>query len=610
MEQTVLATDQISSRPGIGFRYMAIVVLALVALIYWPVHQAWFVWDDKIFLRDNAWLWAGNDWRTVVLHGLPDWHNYFRPLGMALWVLEVRGFGVVPGPMHVLSLLLHLTNTLLVGLIALRFCRLDGPGRPSNRLACVAMLIYGLHPALIEPVSWIASQCDLLVTLFMLLGLLLNLTVRRTAMRAVLVATSFFVATSAKESAIAFPVLLFLFDWAQSDGGPQALGNRHHFLAIIRRQGPIYSAVLIAGIGYLIFRDWALVHFLQPIINIPFLSWQRFQIVCFTYLVYWRMIIWPFVGLSPIHIVPTARFAIATPVSLGLDMAAVAVGLTGLWLAWRRQRLGIIIVAVTAALFSALHVIPIEFDESLFHERYTMPAIAVVCVLLPGMFAVGDISVTANRPRLMFPGLIGLITLWLLLATLNIRITLPLWFNDMSMWQWAARENPDTVFVQDHVLEQYIDTNDLVHATSVANFLMSKGQSCPSCMLDVASLAIVENNVALGAEAMKKADAAMAGTIPGPTLVVEYVLENGALHQIEHDDDGAEAAYRDAISMDSKRPAGYMALAILLARHGKSQEANSMLNKALALYPPDVIELRRSQFRQALAQGARLSSQH
>jgi hypothetical protein len=63
-------------------------VLGLIAVIYWPVNAAGFVWDDHFYLHDSASLRHGNDWIGIVFHGFLDWATYFRPLGVA-WFTPV-----------------------------------------------------------------------------------------------------------------------------------------------------------------------------------------------------------------------------------------------------------------------------------------------------------------------------------------------------------------------------------------------------------------------------------------------------------------------------------------------------------------------------------------
>jgi hypothetical protein len=132
---------------------VTLIIICLIAIIYWPTHLAGFVWDDKIFLHDAAWLRYGDNWKHFIFQNFNDWENYFRPLAVALFVAEVRIFDVAPGPMHLVSLGLHMVNTLLVGLLAGKlYAETTSTTKPSL-LVYVAMLAFGLHPALIEPVA-------------------------------------------------------------------------------------------------------------------------------------------------------------------------------------------------------------------------------------------------------------------------------------------------------------------------------------------------------------------------------------------------------------------------------------------------------------------------
>ncbi len=72
-------------------------ILALTAVIYWPVHRAGFVWDDKVDFYNYAWLRHGSEWKHHIFNHFNDWVNYFRPLVIALYVAEVRVFDVVAG---------------------------------------------------------------------------------------------------------------------------------------------------------------------------------------------------------------------------------------------------------------------------------------------------------------------------------------------------------------------------------------------------------------------------------------------------------------------------------------------------------------------------------
>jgi hypothetical protein len=603
-----LATDPPIRRSALACPLLVVGILALIAFVYWPVHLAWFIWDDKLLIHDNAWIAKGSDWWNIVVHGTSDW-PYFRPLGLALLVAETRLFGIVPGPMHLLSLGLHLVNTALVAALAWQLLPSQVSAASSKRLICAATLIYGLHPILIEPIALIASQFDLLLTLFVLLGLYLNLVLQRSWVRAVCVTTCFLVAAIAKESAVAFPVLLVLLDWLQSDATETGIGDRLH--ALIRRQGFVYLGVFAAGIVYLALRYWVRTNAVPYPLE-PFFEWSRFQSVCFTYMVYWRMIVWPFVGLAPAHIVSPAFFATINPVLLATDFGAVVMGLLGLLLAWRRHPAGMVIVGVTATLFPVLRVIPIDFEPSLYHERYAMPAIAWVCIWLPLLLT--TIRIPAEQRSIAYKGCMTVTTCWLLLAAVTIRSTLPLWSNDNRCWHWALRTNPGSVFLMNVVMN--IDLNDpdavnLGEARALGNALMVEGRSCPDCMMDVANLAVLEGDAKRAAGALQLANTAMqqAGAV-SHTQVIVYDILNGNVRVLSHDMGGAEAAFRDAISIDPMRPSSYFSLALALAGEGREAEARAVFAKSAGMSAPDVAAANRLKFDAALDARARTRAQH
>jgi tetratricopeptide (TPR) repeat protein len=73
---------------------------------------------------------------------------------------------------HLVNVLLHLLNTLLVFQLAMQlFIRL-GSGR-TQLLSSIAALLFGIHPLHVESVAWVSGRKDLLYTCFYLLSLLI-----------------------------------------------------------------------------------------------------------------------------------------------------------------------------------------------------------------------------------------------------------------------------------------------------------------------------------------------------------------------------------------------------------------------------------------------------
>jgi hypothetical protein len=239
-----------------GICGIAGLLLAVVAFVYWPVVHFDFVWDDWQSFHDTAWLTRGGDWEHYVFRDFNNWTVYFRPLVVAFLALQVHVFDSTPGPMHVVSLALHLIDTLLVGALAWRCSLPIYKGRPQQiGMASLSMLVYGLHPVLVEPVAWIGCQYDLMATMFMLLGLLLNACIQPDAIRAPVIGLIFFLAACSKESAMSFPFLVLIFDWALAPNEApfqpiSAIRN------IIRQRWKTYAGIIVAGLLYLALRNW------------------------------------------------------------------------------------------------------------------------------------------------------------------------------------------------------------------------------------------------------------------------------------------------------------------------------------------------------------------
>jgi tetratricopeptide (TPR) repeat protein len=573
-----------------------LIVLGAVGWIYWPAIHAGWIWDDHTCLHDSAWLRHGDGWKHFVFQGYCDWVDYFRPLVVASWVVQVRAFDATPGPMHAVSLAIHLANTLLIGILA---AKLSGSFKVSVKPALAAgfsMAAYGIHPLLVEPIFWIGCQAELILNFFILSGLLFNASIRNSTARAIAVSACFFLAACSKESAISFPPMLLILDLmaTRSDAGQHAWRVALQFTW--QRQWRVYMCLLLAGIGYLLFRYWALGYIVLPHIAQSLSYFGRLQKICFTYVTYWRVLVWPMIGLGPIHPVSEETFAAIDAGSLAIDAAALLIALGGLYLFARRKLLGGLILAVTVALLPVLYIIPVAFQESLYHERYAMSALVIACALAPSVLA----DLAFLRARLLRVAMAIAAVMWLAIALVNVRVTLPLWADELRLWQWAAHEHPNSVMAKEHLLSTYIERDDHAHALALADAMVAEKIPCPICMLNAAYMALTDGDI-------KRATAALDNIKDSNLLAYNrrllhnYVLANGELLELQGDLTGAEEAYRDAITLDKFDASPHMYLGLLLARQGKVAQGREETDLALDLFAPDQREEKRKAIEEGLA---------
>jgi hypothetical protein len=556
-----------------------LVVLVIVAATYWPVLHAGFVWDDVIDFQGKAWLTQGDAWKHYIWKDFNYWTNYFRPLVVGLFTIELRVFGVEPGPMHAVSLLIHLINTALVGVLAWRLAT-SAWTRARWIAAAVPMLIYGIHPVLIEPVAWIGCQFDLIATLFMLLGLALNLAIKRAWWRALGVALCFFLAACSKESAAVLPLILVVFDWVvldtQSDSrlGSQVKG-------LLQKNGLTYAALVVAGIAYLVLRDWALGSLTLHAASETSPAYARLQEVSYLYLHYWRTLFWPMLDMSPEHPVSPERFLAIDALSIVSVLLALAIVLAGVLLAMRRFVAGSVMLVVTCSLLPVLHIVAAGLDSSLYHERYAMTALATACALMPPAIA-QILSLRISRPVLWVIGMA--LTSWCSLSILNIRATLPLWSTDVQLWQWVVRDHPDDVVAKAQLIAAYVDAHDGTHAFQLADQVAADNVPCTYCMLNAARLALRERNTQRAAfylDQIKGAPDLFAVKLTYET----YLTQRADLLRLQGHWPDAENAARSAISLDQLDPAPQWVLTLVLIGEGRYAEAQAVFDAALPLFP-------------------------
>jgi hypothetical protein len=568
-----------------GIYCIAGLVLAAIAIVYWPVTHFDFVWDDWRSFHDTPWLTEGDNWKHYIFRDFNNWTVYFRPLVLAFLTLQVRLFDSNPGPMHAVSLGLHMVDTLLVGLLAWR-CSRNVTSKTAQQAGAVAisMLLYGFHPVLTEPVAWIGCQFDLIATLFMLLGLLTNAQIQRRGVRAVVVGTIFFLAINSKESSISFPLLVVIFDLAllskeASDGVLSSIRK------LIRENGKTYVAIVVAFLLYLLFRRWGLGDWsFNPSKDDSYVSpLLRFQEVCAVYVHYWRTLFWPMPGIGPIHPVDLGRFAFLSGLSILTDVIAIGVFAGGLYLAIRRASpVGYIVLAVTASLAPVLHITFSQLDLSLYHERYAMTALSVMCAMLPLLLVHAPV---ATRARKLGNSVLSIaLFFWLAFAVIDIRFVLPTWTNDMTLWKWAYVMYPHVSQSKENLLNAYIRYKDYSDARILGDEEIADAAPCTTCMLDIADLAQKQGDpsralLALDTAARSKLLATNKDLLQRYYLIAgRALILQGRLHDAEHVLDLSAA-------LNPNDPQPRLSLATTLALQGKSDEAKQLGVSAIGMLP-------------------------
>jgi len=221
-----------------------------------------FVYDDNLQIIRNPWIRdLDNIPKLFVsstmsfLNGQPA--NTYRPVFYLVYMAEYLTFGLRPWAWHLVNILLHSMNALMVYFLASLFITTEKKPRADNRgpLALtmtapfIAGLVFALHPINSEVVSWAGTIPELIFTLLVLCAFTLYILAERAPQRAAAYlacsAACFSVALFSKETAMALIIIIPLYEFTKR--GWQSL-----------RRWKIFIIYLIPAVIYMVMRTSAL----------------------------------------------------------------------------------------------------------------------------------------------------------------------------------------------------------------------------------------------------------------------------------------------------------------------------------------------------------------
>jgi hypothetical protein len=418
-------------------------VAALTATCFLPALCGSFLnWDDNVNFLDNpAYRGLGRDqiwWAlTSVLFG------HYIPVTRLTWSLNYSLGGMNPWGYHLLNVLLHAANAVLVYFVARRLlAAAAGNGAQDGRretdlgtAGAFAALVFGLHPLRVEAVAWITGRADVLCATFALLAALAYLRAvegggpARPAL-VLLSAAALAAALLSKGSALPSIAALFLLDLY-----PLRRSSRPGWLRLVREKIPL---LLVTAAGALVVL-YALRRGAVLTKSSDYGPAARLATAAYSFVVAPIRFVWP-VSLSPLYEMP-ARISLLEP-RFGLAVVAGVIITAGLIVLRRRWPSGL-----TAWTFSALMLAPTSVaarkGADLAPDRYSYLA-GLGFAILAGGAALGLIRLARSgalaRPvawGVVGAGLVALAGLGATSWTYAL-----VWAESESLWRWAVELDP------------------------------------------------------------------------------------------------------------------------------------------------------------------------
>lgn len=205
-------------------------ILVLTAIAYSPILNNGFVWDDEPYIITNPLLPEINIKEIFSDHYIGNYH----PLTILVYAIEYQFFEQNAKGYHVVNLLLHLINVILVFRLVLI---LNG----KISVALITSLLFGIHPLHVESVAWASQLKDTLYTLFFLTSFIYYLTYLKDRKKIFYILALMFFSLSllSKAMAVSLPLVLILTDYYKN--------KKLNFKSIIDKL-PFFILAIIFGI--------------------------------------------------------------------------------------------------------------------------------------------------------------------------------------------------------------------------------------------------------------------------------------------------------------------------------------------------------------------------
>jgi len=160
-----MATKQIPKK-GISVQTALIAVIVVTFIAFLPTFSNGYVlWDDPEYVLHNPLMAAP----LRVVFGIPSGYymwNY-HPLTILVYSIEHKFFGDNMIGYHSISLLLHLSNSVLVFFFIYYLL-----SKKNVMIPLITALLFGVHPMHVESVAWASELKDVLYTFFFLAALI------------------------------------------------------------------------------------------------------------------------------------------------------------------------------------------------------------------------------------------------------------------------------------------------------------------------------------------------------------------------------------------------------------------------------------------------------
>jgi len=555
---------------------VAVVLLTIAGFL--PALSGSFLnWDDNVNFQENpTFRGSGRIWGvfTSTLFG------HYIPVTRLSWSLNYALGGMNPWGYHLVNVLLHAGNALLLYFVARRLlaAAVDrGVQTARTRLdlsvgGAVAALVFGLHPLRAEPVAWITGRADVLCGTFVLAATWAYLCAvdgaeparpRWIAVTGVALAA----AILSKGAALPLPVALLLLDVY-----PLRRLTRAAAWTLLREKILLFLVSLMGSVVVI----YAVRHGALLTRSEEYGVAARVAVAAYSFCVYPLRFVWP-AALSPLYEMP-ARIDLSEP-RFGLAVLGFVLVSATLIFLRRRWPAGLAVWAFSVIMLAPTS-LALRLGADLAPDRYSYLS-GLGFALLVGAGA-PVVFAGMRAPRLDRRALSAGLGVVIVASTVAVALAtwgqVQIWRDDESLWRRALRLDPESPSAASNLGSALRARGRLDEAVQYSERALRLKPDFPEAHLNLA-LARAQQGRSGDAELQFR-------------RVLELKPRSGPAHvglasalEGEGRLDEALAHFRQAIDIEPRSSGAHNGLGVALARSGRIEDALGEFGEAVRLDP-------------------------
>ena len=563
-------------------------------------------WDDRQVILENDSV-QGLGWEQVRFAFTTFNCGLYQPLGWLVQGLTYEIYGLDPRGYHLVCLLFHVVNVVLLHLLCVRFVERmpEVAGRLGGAmgwLCGVPVALYAVHPLRVELVAWASSQAYLPGVTFSLLATLAYLRAHPPGgafRRRWMIGSSALVvlAVLSKGSAVVLPFVFLILDAYPLGRLGQGRPSRPALGRVMIEKAPILAVCLaFTAVAFAAKRDRV-----EPEVNAQPVLIGRVAQACFGACFYLEKTAWPF-GVTAFYPRPE-RGDFRTPLfaaSVAGVVLAVAAAI------WQRRRWPWLPATLAAYLVIASPYLGLaRVGITLASDRYSYaPTMAWVVLGCAGLCRLA--LRRWSRPALLGAGAGLIVVAWGLMALCSAQCRV--WGSSVHLWGQALEHAGWSPELHDFLGASLADEGETGGA--IAEFrealrlrphyfeasyhlgvsLDRRGEAdaAIASFREAARLrpedARVHRGLGVALLGQREVDEAIGELTRAlelrPRYTEAYALLGGAF-ALRGRLDEAIVQYREAVRLDPNHSASRVSLGLTLARQGRSAEAMTQLREAI-----------------------------